>query len=156
MCFTLLNDNTCVTCNVCSSQLSCLAIYVTLHSTGLTTVCDVWQGDVTVSSCISLNMGYTNKKTKFKITTSIKKCFFRCVLLASLLNNRVYCKSLSFAILLFCMKLLKEKKTSSKFLSWFHKAQNCLKNKIKNLKSRWVASRRFTHINALRSTRNLL
>lgn len=31
------------------------------------------EGDVTACSCISLNMGYTNKRTKFKITTAIQK-----------------------------------------------------------------------------------
>ncbi|XP_061185924.1 cullin-2-like [Saccostrea echinata] len=31
------------------------------------------EGDVTTCSCISLNMGYTNKRTKFKITAAIQK-----------------------------------------------------------------------------------
>nr|XP_022308611.1 LOW QUALITY PROTEIN: cullin-2-like [Crassostrea virginica] len=31
------------------------------------------EGEVTSCSCISLNLGYTNKRTKFKITTAIQK-----------------------------------------------------------------------------------
>lgn len=46
---------------------------ITLYFIGLTTVCIVWQGDVNACSCISLNLGYTNKRTKFKITTAIQK-----------------------------------------------------------------------------------
>lgn len=81
---------------------------------------------------------------------------FRCVLLASQLYNRVYCKFFIFCDPTVLHEIARRKKRAASFCHDFIKLKIVLKNKIKNLKSRRVASRRFTHINALRSIRNLL
>lgn len=82
--------NMCIVCyteihvlirDACSSQLSCLASNtgITLCFTGVIRVCIVWHGDVNACSCISLNLGYNNKKTKFKIRHPLRKVPLRRV-----------------------------------------------------------------------------